>query len=228
MGLFRQNRKIIIKAKYDNVSFFNDGVSICSITDMAKDLTTYYAIDNTGKELFTFTSKDYKAIGTYSDGYLPVVKGEEIIYLDNTGKKAYSLCNLTDSAYYKVNLCTYKDSRSVFCEGDVFGIKDKDNNIILRAKYDLLYCFGEGKYLAEKEDKYGIIDFNDNVLLDFKYDEITQLRKEIFLVGNEKSKTLINDKGEDITNVNFTQYSLTQINVVKSNYLDPKAYAQKS
>lgn len=226
-GFLDKTGKIIIKAKYDNVSFFNDGVSICSITDMAKDLTTYYAIDNTGKELFTFTSKDYKAIGTYSDGYLPVVKGEEIIYLDNTGKKAYSLCNLTDSAYYKVNLCTYKDSRSVFCEGDVFGIKDKDNNIILRAKYDLLYCFGEGRYLAEKEDKYGIIDFNDNVLLDFKYDEITQLRKEIFLVGNEKSKTLINDKGEDITNVNFTQYSLTQINVVKNNYLDPKAYAQK-
>lgn len=122
-----------------------------------------------------------------------------------------------------------RDGRSVFCEGDVFGLKDKESNIILRAKYDLLINsgYGDGRYIAQKGDKFGIIDFNDNVVLDFKYDEIFLLRRNVFLVGNGKTRTLINDKGEDVTNVNISQFSLQQMSMVKSNYLDPDAFVQK-
>ena len=227
-GFLDKKGNIVIKAKYDDVSWFNDGVAVCATKDVASDVTTYYAVDTDGKELFKFTSKDYKAIGSYSEGYLPVVKDDEIIYLDKTGKKVYSLCNLNDTtSTYMVNLCTYGDGRSVFIEGDMFGLKDKENNIILRAKYDLLYNIGEGRYFAKKDDKFGVIDYEDNVVLDFKYEEIDKLRDDVFVVGNGKTKTLVNDKGEDVTNVNISDYSLDYVNVVKSNYLDPKDYAQK-
>ena len=233
-GFLDKTGKIVIKAKYDNGLSFNDGVSVCWLSDEDNDLTNYYVIDKTGKELFKFTSKEYTIAGNFSDGCLPVFKDKEIMYIDKTGKKLRSLCNLEDTINYSSDLFTYnifayKDGRSVFCEGDVFGLKDKESNIILRAKYDLLMNsgYGDGRYLAKKGDKFGVIDFNDNVVLDFKYDEIHLLRKNVFIVGNGKTKTLINEKGEDVTNVNISQFSLQQMNMVKSNFLDPEDFVQR-
>lgn len=233
-GFLDKTGKIVIKAKYDNGLSFSDGVSVCWLVDEDEDLTTYYVIDKTGKELFKFTSNEYVIAGAFNEGRIPVFKDKEIIYLDKTGKKLQSLCNLEDTINYSSNLFNYnifalRDGRSVFCEGDVFGLKDKESNIILRAKYDLLINsgYGDGRYIAQKGDKFGIIDFNDNVVLDFKYDEIFLLRRNVFLVGNGKTRTLINDKGEDVTNVNISQFSLQQMSMVKNNYLDPDAFVQK-
>lgn len=233
-GFLDKTGKIVIKAKYDNGLSFSDGVSVCWLVDEDEDLTTYYVIDKTGKELFKFTSNEYVIAGAFNEGRIPVFKDKEIIYLDKTGKKLQSLCNLEDTINYSSNLFNYnifalRDGRSVFCEGDVFGLKDKESNIILRAKYDLLINsgYGDGRYIAQKGDKFGIIDFNDNVVLDFKYDEIFLLRRNVFLVGNGKTRTLINDKGEDVTNVNISEFSLQRMSMVKSNFLDPDAFVQK-
>ena len=215
-GFIDKTGNIVIEAKYDDVQFFHDGISVCSINDEYNELTTYYIIDQSGKELYNFTSNDYNLVGVYNDGFLPVADDKEVKYLDRTGKIAYTLCNLTDIARYSFALCSFADGRSVFCESDIFGLKDKDNNIILRAKYDCLLNIGNGMYIAQKDKKYGIIDFNDKTIIDFKYEGIGKLRKTIFLVDNGKSRTLINDKGEDATKINFSEYSLEQILAVKS------------
>lgn len=232
-GFIDKTGKIVIKAKYDDGLVFSDGVSVCWTVDEDKDLNTYYAIDKTGKELFKFTSEEYELAGTFSEGRLPVCKDNEIIYLDKTGKKIQSLCKIEDAKYrynlFNSNVFAMRDGRSVFCEGDMFGLKDKDGNIILRAKYGLLVNsgYGDGRYLAQKGDKFGLIDYEDNVVLDFKYDEMYLLRKDVLLAGNGKSSTLINDKGEDVTNVNISQASLQQIGMVKSNFFDVDAFVKK-
>lgn len=215
-GFIDKTGNIVIEAKYDDVQHFHDGISVCSINDEYNDLTTYYVIDKSGKELYNFTSNDYNLVGVYNDGFLPVADDNEVKYLDRTGKQVYTLCNLVDTARYSFALCSFADGRSVFCESDIFGLKDKDNNIILRAKYDYLLSIGNGMYIAQKNKKYGIIDFNDKTIIDFKYEGIGKLRKNIFLVDNGKSKTLINNKGEDATKINFSEFSLRQIMAVKS------------
>lgn len=221
MGFVDKTGKIVIDAKYDDGQYFHDGISVCWINDEYNEMTTYYVIDKSGKELYSFTSNDYRLVGQYSNGFLPVADDKEVTYLDRTGKQVYTLCNLADTARYSFVLCTFSDGRSVFCEGDMFGLKDKDNNIILRAKYDYLCSIGDGMYIAQKDKKYGIIDFNDKSIIDFKYEGIGKLRKNIFLVDNGKSKTLINDKGEDAIKVNFSEYSLQQIMAVVSDCPEP-------
>lgn len=225
LGYVDETGKIVIDAKYDDGQYFYDGISVCWINDEYNGLATYYVIDKSGKELYSFTSNDYKLVGRFSEGFLPVADDKEVTYLDRTGKQAYTLCNLADTARYSFALCTFADGRSVFCEGDMFGLKDKDNNIILRAKYDYLSSIGNGMYIAEKDKKFGIIDFNDKPIIDFKYQGIGRLRRNIFLVDNGKSKTLINDKGEDATKVNFSEYSLQQIIGVKSDCPAPELEA---
>ena len=194
---------------------------------LGMDVTTYYAVDKSGKELFSFNNQEYKRCGTFSDGFLPVVKEEQIIYLNKEGKKAYELCNIADSLGYQVYLCQYNDNRSIFCEGESYGLKDKDNKIILRAKYDYLSYVGDNRYIACQDKKYGIIDYEDNHLIDFKYDDITKINEDVLLVQSGKTYTLINMKGEDLTNYNFTSYSLASYHFVKSNYIEPKEYALK-
>lgn len=226
-GFINTKGEIVVKAKYDNVHDFSDGVAICSIDDTQKNITTYYAIDKTGKELFSFNDKEYKTCGYFSDGFLPVTKDEQIIYLDKEGKKAYELCNIEDSLGYQVYLCKYNDNRSIFCEGDLYGLKDKDNKIILRAKYSYLSYIGDDKYIAVQDNKSGIIDYEDNHLIDFKYDDITKMNEDVLLVKSGKTYTLINMEGKDLTNYNFSSYSLASYCFVKSNYIDPKEYALK-
>ena len=51
-GFLDKKGNIVIKAKYDDVSWFNDGVAVCATKDVASDVTTYYAVDTDGKELF--------------------------------------------------------------------------------------------------------------------------------------------------------------------------------
>lgn len=225
LGYVDKTGKIVIDAKYDDGQYFHDGISVCWINDEYNEMTTYYVIDKSGKELYSFTSNDYRLVGQYRDGFLPVADDEEVKYLDRAGKQVYTLCNLVDTARYSFALCTFADGRSVFCEGDMFGLKDKDNKIILRAKYDFLASIGDGRYIAQKDKKYGIIDFNDKPIIDFKYQGIGKLRKNIFLVDNGKSKTLINDKGEDATKVNFSEYSLQQIMAVISDGSAPELEA---
>ena len=227
LGFLNTKGEIVIKAKYDNVRDFCDGISICSIEDTKNDVTTYYAIDKSGKELFSFNNKEYKLCANFSEGFLPVVKEDQIIYLNKDGKKAYELCNISDSLGYQVYLCEYNDNRSIFCEGESYGLKDKDNKIILRAKYEYLSYVGDDKYIACQDNKYGIIDYEDNHLIDFKYDDITKMNEDVLLVRSGKTYTLVNMKGEDLTNYNFSSYSLASYHFVKSNYIEPKDYALK-
>lgn len=227
LGFLNTKGEIVIKAKYDNVQDFSDGIAMCSVVDSKKKITTYYAVDNSGKELFSFNNKEYNNFGEFSDGFLPVVKGDKVIYIDKEGKKAYDLCNIEDSTSYDVYFCLYKEGRSVFCEGNTYGLKDKDNKIILRAKYDYLANIGNDKYIARQEGKYGLIDHEDKHLIDFKYDDITKMNDDVLLVQSGKTYTLINLKGEDVTTYNFTKYSLSSYTFVKSNYIDPKDYALK-
>ena len=83
------------------------------------------------------------------------------------------------------------------------------------------------QYIRNHKTELGLpadmsIDFNDKTIIDFKYEGIGKLRKNIFLVDNGKSKTLINDKGEDATKINFSEFSLRQIMAVKSDGPDPE------
>ena len=52
----------------------------------------YFAIDTAGKELFSFSSNEYKDFGSFNNGYLPVQKeNDEVVLLDKAGKRFSSI-----------------------------------------------------------------------------------------------------------------------------------------
>ena len=138
-GYINEKGDIVIKAQYNTANDFSDGIALCKIKDESSSITKTIAIDKTGKEVFSFTDEDYSSYSYFSHGYLPVIKGGELLFLDKQGRKTFSVCNVKKDGYGLETFYYSFDGKYItFMEGDLHGIKDKDNNIILRAKYNNL------------------------------------------------------------------------------------------
>ena len=92
LGYINEKGEVAIKPVYDVASAFSaDGLAIVGkeINDSTKK---YFAIDNQGKELFSFSSNEYQDFGSFQEGFLPVQRdNDEVVILDKTGKKQYSI-----------------------------------------------------------------------------------------------------------------------------------------
>jgi len=228
-GFINEKGKIVVKAKYDWAQSFSNGVAMCEVIDKENNINKVYAVDISGKELFSFNTKEYKAYSEFSDGYLPVLREKEILFLDKNGNKKYTLCQFEDEsdAFLALYKCVFNGDQFIFVEGEFCGLKDKNNEVILRAKYDYLKSIGEGLFIAEKEDKFGVIDHNDNVILDFDYDDINYIKKGLYMVEKDDKYALVDKKGKDVSKNNFESVGGTYSGLVISNYIDAKEFAKK-
>lgn len=227
-GFIDEKGEIAVEAKYDAVDYFRDSVALCTVYNATGE-NDIYAIDHNGKELFKFTSNDYTSWVGFNDGLMPVAKDNNIVYLDKTGKETFSLCSIPEKMSEKIGVTFWPfNDRFVFYDGGLFGLKDRNNNTIFRAKYETLIPDGAGEYRAWKGGKMGLIDYNDNVLIDFKYDIILPVSSGRYLAANKKVPcSIITEKGESINKENFALFSLYGVRTVKTNYIDADAYAQK-
>lgn len=228
-GFVNTKGEIVIKPQYNNVADFNNGIAIC------KNDKKYYGIDKSGKTLFEFNSDIFSDIN-YNDGYIFALDEKlNVIVLDKSCKKIFALCNISpmkDTVSPDLHgifmHCTYNDGRFIFYENNMYGLKNKDNKIILRAKYEDLVDLNNGTYLAKKNGKYGIIDYNDNIKIEFNYNHITQIRNNVFIVFDGNSSKIIDNEGKDITDRGFIGINIGIRNsFIDSNYLDPKSFANK-
>jgi len=228
VGLIDDDGKIVVKAKYDNaMGTIGDGIAIFSKQDMAKDKTTYYAVDMDGKELFSLKSDVYKAVGYFSEGKLPVVKDGEVIMLNKEGKKLYKLFDIDDNEERLARHLSTHNGKTIFKDGSSWGLKDDKGEILIRAKYDDLTTSYGDYYIAERDDDYGLINTKDETVIDFKYKGLFGVRSDRYIAKSDDTYTLINDKGEDATTQSFDDVSVATYDIVRTNYIDPKAYAEK-
>jgi hypothetical protein len=236
MGYIDETGDIVIKPKYDFAfSFSEDGIAIVG-NEGVDSLSKFAAIDIKGKELFSFSSKDYRIfsdgyinISEFKHGYLPLQKeNKEVVLLDKNGKEVISVGKWND---YSGNGPYIYNGVMIFKEGDSYGLKDENGKIIIRAKYDSIdetrLTNKKDYYLAKKQGKFGIIDKNDNIILPFIYDDLIILTKAILLQGDSKSYSLMNIDGDDISEINFSVYSLSNGSRIISNYFNADSYAKR-
>ena len=233
-GFIDEKGKTIVKPKYAEARYFTDGVAIV----MTKSATTesdtnsvidkYIAIDTKGNELFSLKSNAYTSVGVFSHGYLPVVKDDQLIYLDKKGEKVFKVCTVGSYGYIaEVYRCTFDGKYIIFVNNNIFGVKDKDNNTIIRAKYDALQSIGDGEFIAIKDGKWGVINAEDNTILDFDYKLLYNINRNVFIAENSKTYSLIGSDGKEICKEDFTDISVENNEYVVSNYIDTNEYAQE-
>ena len=227
-GYINEKGEIVIKPSYDLAfNFSTDGLAI--VGKKENDSTTkYLIIDTQGKEIFSFSSNEYKDFGTFNNGYLPVQKdNDEVVLLDKTGKKFTSIGKWKGYIPYWLG---FNDGVIVFKDGNVYGLKNEKGEIVVRAKYDELIpltMINPKHYLAKKQDKFGVIDKDDKVIIPFDYTILDYINKDILIVGEGKSFNFMNKDLKDVGQNNYTNLSFMTGAPIYSNYLNADKEARK-
>lgn len=227
-GYINEKGDIVIKPSYDQAyNFSADGLAIVS-KELNDSTSKYFAIDALGKELFSFSSNEYKNFGSFNNGYLPVQKeNDEVVLLDKMGKKCTSIGKWKG---YIPNWLGFNDGVIVFQDGESYGLKNEKGEVVIRAKYDELRPIPEIKseyYLAKKQEKYGVVDKDDNVIIPFDYTVLGYLNKDILFVGEGKSFNFINKELKDVGQNNYTNLSFMTGSSIYSNYFNADKEARK-
>lgn len=228
-GYINEKGELVINPIYDSATnFSSDGLAVVG-KEINDSTTKYSAIDITGTELFSFSSTQYKKIGSFVNGYLPVKKdNDEVVLLDKNGNKFVSIGKWKGS--YLPYWLGFYDGVIVFKDGDSFGLKDEKGDIVIRAKYEELIPLSEINskyYLAMKQDKYGIIDKDDNIIIPFEYKVLGYLNKETLFVGEGKMFSFMNKDLKDVGQNNFTNLSFITGSSIRSNYFNADKEARK-
>lgn len=227
-GYVNEKGELVVKMIYDKAhSFSKDGCAIVG-KEVNDSVTKYSAIDVKGKELFSFSSSEYKDFGAFVNGYLPVQKENGVVVLlDKAGKK---YCSIGKWKGYIPTWLGFNDGVIVFKDGDAYGLKNEKGDIVIRAKYDELLPlsdFNTKYYLAKKQDKYGIVDKDDKVVIPFDYSVLAYINKKVLIVGEGKTFSFMDKDLKDIGHNNYTNLSFMTGSSIRSNYFNADKEARK-
>ena len=79
-----------------------------------------------------------------------------------------SIAFCADEPYTTSNL-------TVYSEHNKFGLKNSEDEVIVKAKYKKLIRLGESSWIIQKRNKFGLIDCNGNYLVAPKYSHVERM-----------------------------------------------------
>ena len=225
-GLVDTKGQKLLDKTFDEVVSYNDGIAIV-VKDNSVDDVTYTVIDKSGKELFSKKKSDCDmSSSVYSEGLIVVKKDDKCVALDKKGERKGNVGNLSAASRRMDN------GLIVYYDGESYGLKDKDLNTLVRAKYDRLEQMTSFVYdmpalfIAEKGDMMGVIDKDDKEIVPFDQKVAIVLSEDRFLVGNDKSCAIVDLKNKDVSKDNFKKISTETCYSVTSNYYDAEGAAR--
>lgn len=86
----------------------------------------------------------------------------------------------------------------VFGEKNLFGLKDRDGNIIVPAKYKKMVMTGKNGWIAQKGNKYGLMDSDGNWLIEPRFRNADRIMGRYIKLGNDHDYGIYNEFGEAI------------------------------
>ena len=91
------------------------------------------------------------------------------------------------------------ETRKVFSENLFFGLKDENDNVVVKPEYRKLIKIGTNSWIAQhKKMKYGLIDNNGNVLVPIKYNHTDRILGKYAKFGNDNDYGVYDEYGDVI------------------------------
>jgi len=150
-GVINEQNIKLIDNKYDVIQLISN-TEVIQVMDLKNNITTLY--DKMGTKIFE--EKDMFVI--LSNGNIKVFCNEGVKYFTLQGDIISS-----EEIYKNNNIIG-------FYENGKWGFKDKNNSIVIEAKYDRITELNESGYAGIKtENKWGIIDYNGNIIVEPKF-----------------------------------------------------------
>jgi len=84
-----------------------------------------------------------------------------------------------------------------FAEGEYFGVKDKQDNIIIPAKYKKMIRLGDCAWIVQnKKSKFGLIDNNGEILVPIKFTHAERYFNRFAKLGNVNNFGIYDETGK--------------------------------
>lgn len=97
---------------------------------------------------------------------------------------------------------------TVFCENNLFGLKDLESNIIVPADFQKIIMTGRSGWIVQKKNKYGLMDSKGNYLIEPKYRYADRILGRYIKLGNDNDFGIYNEYGETILPAQYTSIEL--------------------
>ena len=132
---------------------------------------------------------------------------EEPIFYNISGEKI-------ENTKYTSILDTKNENYYITTDNDGFyGIINKDNNELIKNKYNYLEYLYEDYFIASNEEGYlGVINVNDDILVEFKYEVLQKIDDTNVL----EAKILKENKSELYSKSMEKVYSASNVSVYKN------------
>ena len=96
----------------------------------------------------------------------------------------------------------------VFSEKNLFGLKDKNGDIVVPAKYQKIVMTGRSGWIIQKRNKFGLMDSKGNILIEPKYRFADRLLGRYIKLGNDHDFGIYNEFGEAILSPVYSSIDL--------------------
>lgn len=226
-GVIDTDGKNVIPANYCYISSCSDGKFIAidkkyeqEVEKGEKEKVKIYVLDTKGKKLFEFSGGKYDDISEpgFQDGYSGVA-------IKKDDKKCWGIINDKGEEVVKPSekieeVGTIHGDKFIYKKEDEYGLMNMKGEVLIRAKYDVLYFDGDNLWAGQKVDgkelnfKYKYINEKDEEI--FKEDYKEAFRFDLFgdkytvVKESDTQYTLIDKKGKsleklpDMVNINFS------------------------
>lgn len=184
---------LAIKPRYLAVSPFSGGVAVVKTKE--EDGKSFFAvIDEKATELFRFSSAQYSQLSNFNSGYAFALEGENIILLNKQGRKVANVGTGSGIGGLEVSGDAF-----IYPDRGYYGVKNINDEILIRAKYAYLEFTGDGNLLArDSNGKYGVVDKNDNEVVPFDYSALEYIAPDRYLTTSGSLIILIDAKGKEV------------------------------
>ena len=197
-GLIDKKGNILIKPSYAVLNLADDGIIIAKKNNDDKTILT---LDEKGKKLGEISIEKYSFLNSASHEEKIIVKEANnedghFIVLDKTGKKLFDIKKAKKAiwgSYYINGYISFDNG-----EGKI-GVANDQGEIIIRPKYEYIYHYGNGEFVAKKNGKYGIINDKDETIIEFDYDDWYYMMGNNYILKDGSTLSMVSKDGKEIT-----------------------------
>lgn len=96
-----------------------------------------------------------------------------------------------------------------FTQNEKWGLKDKNDNIIIQPIYKKMIRLGDNSWIVQnKKNKFGLIDSSGNVLVNIKYAHADRVVSKFVKFGNEKDYGIYDEYGNVVVNPEYSKIDI--------------------